>query len=135
MSKARITHVAPILLVADIIKATDYYRDQLGFDYIRLYGEPPNFAIIARDDCRIMLARADDPSGILPNWKIQSKTSSIYFWVEDIDALYAEYQSSGAEIDYMLYTTPWGIREFGVQDIDGYDISFGQPVTEANTVS
>ncbi len=135
MSKAHITHVAPILLVADIVKATDYYRDQLGFDDIKLYGQPPNFAIISRDDCRIMLARIDNPANILPNWKIQSKTSSVYFWVEDIDALYAEYQASGAIIDYTLYTTPWGIREFGVQDVDDYDISFGQPVTVPNTVS
>ncbi len=134
MSKAQITGVAPVLLVADILKATAYYRDQLGFDEINLYGDPANFAIISRNGARIMLARADDPAKILPNWKIQSKTSSVYFWVENIDALYAEYQASGAEIDYTLYTTPWGIREFGVQDLDGYDISFGQPVIESSTV-
>lgn len=52
----------------------------------------------------------------------------MYFWVDDIDALYAEYQASGATIDFTLYATPWGTREFGVQDIDGYDIAFGQVV-------
>lgn len=130
MPKAHITSVAPVLIVADVVKAAHHYRDQLGFDDIELYGEPSNFAIIARDGCKMMLAEADNPASILPNWKIQDKTSNVYFWVIDIDALYAEYQANGATIDYTLYTTPWGIREFGVQDIDGYDISFGQPINQ-----
>jgi len=46
--------------------------------------------------------------------------------VDDVDALYAELQASGAIIDYTLYVTPWGTKEFGVQDLDGHDIAFGQ---------
>jgi hypothetical protein len=29
---------------------------------------------------------------------------------------------------YTIYDSPWGFREFGVQDPDGYDIGFGQPL-------
>jgi uncharacterized glyoxalase superfamily protein PhnB len=122
---AKFTGHAPILLVADVLKATAYYRDQLGFTELSLHGDPINFCIASRDGYRVMLAQAANSARILPNWKIHSATSNIYFWVDDIDSLYAEYQARGAAIDFTLYTTPWGTREFGVQDIDGYDISFG----------
>lgn len=32
----------------------------------------------------------------------------------------------GARIDYELCDQPRGCREFSVQDLDGYDIVFGQ---------
>jgi catechol 2,3-dioxygenase-like lactoylglutathione lyase family enzyme len=41
---------APVLLVADVVKAADYYRDKLGFTYDRFWGEPPNFVILNRDN-------------------------------------------------------------------------------------
>lgn len=131
MSKARITASATVLIVADVLAAANHYRDKLGFNDIRLYGDPPYFCMAARDGHTIMLARADAPERILPNWKIQGSTSNIYFWVDDIDALYVEYQASGATIDFTLYNTPWGTREFGVQDVDGYDITFGHVIRRA----
>jgi uncharacterized glyoxalase superfamily protein PhnB len=44
------------------------------------------------------------------------------------NAVYAEVQERGAEIDYTIYDAPHGFREFGVQDPDGHDIAFGSPV-------
>ena len=35
-------------------------------------------------------------------------------------------QGKVATIDYTLYDAPHGCREFGIQDLDGYDIAFGQ---------
>jgi uncharacterized glyoxalase superfamily protein PhnB len=51
-----------------------------------------------------------------------------YFWVDDVDALYQEFVAAGAKIDYGLGNKPYGIREFGIQDLDGHDIGFGQPI-------
>ena len=48
-----------------------------------------------------------------------------YFWVDDAEAIYAEFQNSGAIIDYTLYNA-LGHQEFGVQDLDDHDIAFGQ---------
>jgi uncharacterized glyoxalase superfamily protein PhnB len=126
VSKAKITASAPVLLVANVVKAAAYYRDQLGFTEVKLYHEPPDFAMVSRDQHIIMLAQAAHPVRILPNWKIHPSSNNVYIWVDDVDALYAEYQASGANIDFTLYDTPWGTREFGVQDVDGYDIAFGQ---------
>jgi hypothetical protein len=73
-----------------------------------------------------MLAQLGEGQTILPHWKIVEKMWNIYFWVDDVEAIYAEFQNSGAIIDYTLYTTSWGTREFGVQDLDDHDIAFGQ---------
>jgi hypothetical protein len=123
---AKLTASAPILLVRDVVQASAYYRDKLGFAELKLYGEPPNFAIVSRDSLTVMLAQVAPDQSLVPHWKIVDKMWNVYFWVDDVEALYAEYQNSGAFIDYTLYTTPYGVREFGVQDLDDHDIAFGQ---------
>jgi predicted enzyme related to lactoylglutathione lyase len=51
-----------------------------------------------------------------------------YIRVDDVDSVYREVQERGAGIDYTIYNAPHGFREFGVQDPDGHDIAFGQPL-------
>ena len=121
-----LTASAPVLLVKDVIASAAYFRDKLGFSEQNLYGEPINFAIIRRDGLTVMLAQLDEGKTSTPYWQIVDKMWNIYFWVDDAEALYAEFIASGAEIDYTLYTTPWGIKEFGIQDLDDHDIGFGQ---------
>jgi uncharacterized glyoxalase superfamily protein PhnB len=128
MSKAKLTASAPILLVKDVVKSAAYFRDKLGFTDQEIYGEPPNFGIVRRDGLAVMLAQVKSGQQIVPYWKIVEKMWNIYFWVDDVETIYAEFQASGAIIDYTLYTAPWGVREFGVQDLDDHDIAFGQIV-------
>jgi hypothetical protein len=123
---AKITASAPILLVKDIMQSAAYFRDKLGFTDQNLYGSPTNFAIIRRDGIAVMLAQLGVGQSVKPYWQVVDKMWNIYFWVDDADALYAEFGKSGAIIDYTIYNTPWGVREFGVQDLDDHDIAFGQ---------
>ena len=126
MSTARITGSAPVLLVKDVLAAAAYYRDKLGFNDQTLYGTPVNFAILRRDTLAIMLGQAEDDAPIVPNWQRSHGLWNVYFWVDDVDAIYAEFQARGATIDYTLGVKAYGVKEFGVQDVDGYDIAFGQ---------
>src|SRR5262245_30370802 len=112
MSPAKITSSAPILLVKDVLKSCAYWRDKLGFTDQGLYNEPPNFAMVKRDNFTVMLAQIDAGKTITPYWRIVEKMWNIYFWVDDAEAIYAEFLETGAIIDYTLYTTPWGTREF-----------------------
>ena len=89
---------------------------------------PPNFATATRDEAVILLALCREPEKIVPNWKIVDMTWNAYIRVDDADAIYAEVQERGAGIDYTIYDAPHGFREFGVQDPDGHDIAFGQPL-------
>ena len=122
---AKITASAPVLLVKDVVLAAAYFRDKLGFTEQTLYNEPPSFAIIRRDGFRRAVA-GRCRSRFVPNWRIVEKMWDVYFWVDDVECDLC--RISGQRRDHRLTpcTTPWGVREFGVQDIDDHDIAFGQ---------
>lgn len=128
MNVATILAGAPVLLVADVIASANYYRDKLGFTYLQVLGEPPNFCMIHRDGQTVMLSQVSNPSQIVPHYKIVDKMWNAYFWVDDVDTLYEEFEKKGATIDYGLGVKDYGVKEFGIQDLDGYDIGFGQIV-------
>lgn len=118
--------VAPVLLVRDVVTAADYYRDKLGFAYDRLWGDPPNFCMVQRDGLTVMLSQVQAGTQITLNWQVVDKMWDAYFWVDDVESVYEEYQKSGAIIDYSLHLKPYGVKEFGVQDLDGHDIAIGE---------
>ena len=122
-----LTGISPVLLVADIDRAITFYRDALGFT-CDAHGDPPDFAVATRDAVVILLALAADRDRLIPNWQIAPKTVDAYIRVDDADAIYEEVQERGAQIDFTIYDAPHGFREFGVQDPDGHDIAFGQPL-------
>ena len=124
---ATLTGISPVLLVADLERAVTFYRDALGFT-CEVYGDPADFAVASRGAAVIFLALAPDRDRLVPNWQIVDKMVDAYIRVDDADAIYAEVQERGARIDYTIYNAPHGFREFGVQDPDGHDIAFGQPL-------
>ena len=126
MAKAKLIGSAPILLVKDVVASANYYRDQVGFAYERLWGEPPGFCILHRDEFHLMLSQVEDPTFIVPHYRAVEKMWNVYFWVDDAKGLYRELRERGATIDYELCEQPYGCLEFGIQDLDGYDIAFGQ---------
>ncbi|MEL6963639.1 MAG: VOC family protein [Pseudomonadota bacterium] len=126
MKAAKIIGSAPILLVADVVASAEYYRDKVGFAFERYWGEPARFCMPRRDGHIVMLSQVEDRSAIVPHYKVVQNMWNIYFWVDDVVRLYEELKDRGATIDYELCEQPYGCREFGIQDLDGYDIAFGQ---------
>ena len=122
----KILAVAPVLLVRDVVASADYFRDKLGFSYDRLWGDPPNFCMVRRDGHTVMLSQAPAHAALVPHWKVVSQMWDVYFWVDDVDAVYEEMQRRGAIIDYEPGVKPYAVKEFGVRDLDDHDIAFGQ---------
>jgi glyoxalase/bleomycin resistance protein/dioxygenase superfamily protein len=125
MTKARLTEQAPVLLASNLMTSVEFWKQKAGFS-ARLYGEPPDFAILRRDRVFLMLSQAPEDHAIVPYWKIKDKLWNAYFWVDDAKALYEEFLSAGMPIDYHLGIQSYNVLEFGIQDPDGYDIAFGQ---------
>ena len=123
---------ASILFVKNADISAAYYIEKLGFSVVDSVGNPPIFFLLRRDGCSLMLIQIKSPEQIVPNWKIHPNTSNAYFWVTDADALHKEFLDRGATIDYGPCDQPYGCREFGIQDMDGYDIAFGQVVYPTN---
>lgn len=117
-----LTGVSPILLVTDLERSCAWWRDKVGFTVETIND---NFAIARRDSVSVFMALSRQPSVY---WQVVENMWNVYIRVDDVDALCAEVEERGAELDYTLCNQPWGMREFGLQDPDGHDIGFGQPV-------
>ncbi len=118
-----IRQIAPQFFTTDMAATLAYYKDKLGFECIGSWQDPPVYAIVARDDHAIHFRCAEPPT---PNPdKYADELLDAYLFVEDADALYAEYSSRGVTFTRELGNTPWDCREFVIKDCDGRLLAFG----------
>ena len=56
-----LTSISAQLFVADIQASCDFYADKLGFVVDFVYGDPPFYAQVTRDNVRLSLRHIDEP--------------------------------------------------------------------------
>jgi uncharacterized glyoxalase superfamily protein PhnB len=115
----RFESVVPILSVKNVPAAIGYYVDKLGFEKEWDWGSPPTFGCVGRDQVRIFLSQGAQGASCM--W--------ISIFVQDVDALYQDYQKRGAIIRQQPTNFPWGVREMNVQDLDGHRLRMGSDST------
>lgn len=122
--------IAPFFYVDDVVVAANYYRDTLGFHYERLWGEPPAFAMVKRAGVIIMLSQNELAGVIRPNRTVDPDGGAwdAYVWVDDADALHAEFSAKGVTIARPPCDQEYGCRDFEIDDISGYRLCFGTPL-------
>jgi catechol 2,3-dioxygenase-like lactoylglutathione lyase family enzyme len=125
MSHAVFLEAAPFLIVDDVVKASEYYRDKLGFELGRYFGSPPGFVIVRRNTARIMLRQAGTHPAFNSNVTKLADALDLYVWVSDVTALAEELRGRGATIVGEPEVED-GRREMFVKDLDGYLICFGE---------
>ena len=113
----RVRRVAPILAARDLDAMAAHYR-RLGF--LVRHAEESGYAYATRDGVEIHLGAVNDDSHA-------RSPCSAYLWVDDADALAAEWRSAGVEVHGPEDTT-WGQHEGAVVDPDGNVIRFGSPI-------
>jgi len=119
--------VAPYFLVDDVVATANYYRDTLGFTFERFWGEPPCFCMVTRAGVVIMLSQSTTTGVMRPNPAADPAREAwdAYVWVDNADALYAEFKSRGVRIAREICDQPYGCRDFDVEDCNGYRLGFG----------
>lgn len=122
--------IAPYFLVADVVASSNYYRDRLGFSFDRLWGEPPAFCMVQRGGVIIMLSQGEPGTAAKPNSTASPGEDcwDAYIWVDDADALIAEYKAKGVKIARDICDQPYRCRDFDVEDCNGYRLCFGHPM-------
>ena len=108
MFAAMIRQIAPQFFTTDLTATLAYYKDKLGFECLGTWEEPPVYAILARDQHRIHFRLAQLPAPH-PD-KYADELLDAYLFIQDADALYAEYAARGVEFSRALGDTPWGTR-------------------------
>jgi uncharacterized glyoxalase superfamily protein PhnB len=106
---------APVLHVSDVLAAAAFYRDVLGFTWD--FGNE-TYAVVWRDNSAIhFVSDGTNPRGV-----------HLFQWLKDVDAYYKEIVERGADVLKQPTDQPYGIREFGVRDLNGVQIVFGQDI-------
>ena len=120
--------IAPYFIVDDVVATATYYRDKLGFQYERFWGEPPCFCMVHRSGITIMLKQLENTGVMRPNRIVDPEGGAwdAYIWIENADALNAEFKSKGITIARDICDQPYGCRDFEVDDYNGYRLCFGQ---------
>jgi predicted enzyme related to lactoylglutathione lyase len=120
----RIHGLAAVFKVSDVVATGEYYRDKLGFTVNFTWGDPPQYVTTSRGDAAIHFAKGEAPTGH------NGEASEAYIFVSGIDALYEEIAGRGVKVLMGLETWPYGMREFAVEDLNGYRLCFGEGIEE-----
>lgn len=121
MRVTQFREVNPVLPVREVNNAIQYYTQKLGFR-LRFQDDPqnPKYAGVERDGVRLHL-QWHDPM----DFREHVDTLMLRFRIEDVDALFAEYQDKELFHERTaLRNTPWGTREFAFYDADGNGLTF-----------
>ncbi|HMQ51257.1 MAG TPA: GNAT family N-acetyltransferase [Anaerolineae bacterium] len=120
----RFLHIWPVLMVHNLAETVAFYRDKLGFKVDFTYGDPPEHAGVSRGDwsgglVSLQLAQVPAEREIRP-------AGYLYIIVDTtLDHLYETYRANGVEIVAEPESYPWGMREFGIRDLNGHIFRFG----------
>lgn len=116
--------VTPSLYVPDLDAALRFYTQILGFTKTDAYEEDGDtyWAEVARGEARLwFFANALDD---LPN---PTFSGLIYVFVDDVDALATQLDGQ-VPFEWGPETQPYGLRELGIKDLNGYYLVFAKDV-------
>lgn len=105
----------PALRAPDLSAAVEFYTKTLGFELGFTWGEPPEMAGVNLGDVQMFLQRGT-PS---------TQGCSVYFVVGNADELFEYQGANGVEILQPPGDRPYGLRDYRVRDLNGYELGFG----------
>jgi uncharacterized glyoxalase superfamily protein PhnB len=135
----KFSDVTPNLIVSDVERSLAFYRDVLGFSVAATVPDsgPFAFAWMQRDDVSVFL---NSRPSIEEHADLASRaiggTATLFIIVEadspagGVDALFASI-APRAKVMMQPKDQFYGMREFGIEDPDGYVIFFAQRIAPA----
>jgi uncharacterized glyoxalase superfamily protein PhnB len=120
-------HISPALAVRDVKRTIQFYRDSLGFEMGMAFpdADNPEYADLSRDGMVIMLIPVGN-AGIDSNQRLGVGVN-LYMQIDgNIDEYYNLLKNKGVKVVADIKDEPFGIRDFTIEDIDGYKLTFNQ---------
>ncbi len=109
----------------------EYYRDVLGFHFDQIWGNPPSFVMLDRDDVWVMMKQVKPEALPKPAAERSGEQVDMYFWATNLRALAEELKAKGADIVEGPVDRPiYNGRELIVRDLNALIICFGQLLDE-----
>ena len=111
------------LAVEDAAKAIDFYKEAFGADEVLRMPGPDGkvaHAELQIGDSKLMLSDPFPQSNVRPPSERGGSTASIFMYVDDVDATFAQAQQAGATVVSELEDMFWGDRFGTVADPFGH---------------
>lgn len=128
-SRPILTSVAAHLYVRDLSGSTDFFTSKLGFAIDFVYGDPPFYGQVSRDNARLAL-RSMDESFFAEDVRQREHLLSASITLasaDEIEQLFAAYEAADVPFAQTLRIEPWQAKTFIVKDPDGNLILFAGP--------
>ena len=133
----KFSDVTPNLVVADVARSLAFYRDVLGFSQVTTVPDaaPFAFAWMQRDSVNVFLNSVESVRSENPELagRPLGGTNTLFVVLEagsladGVDAIFAKVQGR-VRIVMEPKNQFYGMREFGLEDPDGYVIFFAQQI-------
>jgi len=121
-------YLSPLLAVRNMKETIEFYKNALGFKMGMVFpdADNPEYADLSKDGMVLMFLPSKN-IGIGSEEKLGIGVN-MYMEIDgDIDEYYAELKNRGVKIVVDIKDEPFGIRDFTVEDIDGYQLTFNRP--------
>ena len=120
-------YISPTLAVRNMKQTIEFYRDYLGFKVGMAFpdADNPEYADLSKDGMVIMFIPIGNV-GIGAKEKLGVGVN-LYMQIDgNIDEYCNELKNKGIKIIVDIKDQPYGIRDFTVEDINGYKLTFNQ---------
>jgi len=121
--------MVPVFLVDDMLATVEYWRDVFGFEVDFVYGDPPSYGSVSRGDAVLNFTLSQPPGR--RNSVLRSGPGTgvdAYIIVTDVDDVFEEVRDKGALIRTSPASHDYGMREFKVEDTNGYIVVFAEEI-------
>jgi uncharacterized glyoxalase superfamily protein PhnB len=127
-------YISPTLAVRDMKKTIEFYEKSLGFKIGMCFPDinNPEYVDLSKDGMVLMFIPAENLD--IGKGEKFGIGVNLYLQIDgDIDGYYKELKNRGVKIAIDIKDEPYGIRDFTVEDIDGYYLTFNQFIKSAET--
>jgi catechol 2,3-dioxygenase-like lactoylglutathione lyase family enzyme len=127
-----LSSISAQLFVANIKNSCDFYTNKLGFAVEFIYGDPPYYGQVIRDNARLAFRLVFEPVfvGDVRKREHLLSASIAVGTANEIKQLFLSYQAVGVSFHQALKKEPWGATTFIVSDPDENLILFAGPAAD-----
>jgi catechol 2,3-dioxygenase-like lactoylglutathione lyase family enzyme len=122
MAESKFHAVTPILQVENLQRGIEFYTTVLGLKLAWTWGEPPDRASFCRDTVEITIEEKKLGEAV--------RLTHLYLQVGEIDEYVEAISAAGARVKVPLADRVYGMRDCRVLDVDGNEISIGEPIVK-----
>ena len=119
--------LSPTLAVRNMKETIEFYKNSLGFMVGMCFPDAnnPEYADLSKDGMVLMFIPAENV-GIASEEKLGIGVN-LYMQIDgDIDEYYDELKKGGVRVLVDIKDEPFGIRDFTIEDVNGYRLTFNQ---------